>query len=376
MAGSFGATLCGFSRTRPGSSESASRPFFRRLPGDGRIAVVEYRLYPTCQTESVTESAPNKPAPAKTGGSLTVLVALGANLLVAVAKTIAAVITGSASIVAESAHSWADFGNEIFLLIADRRSGRERDGRHPLGHGREAYVWSLFAAFGIFTAGAVVSIANGIIDLFNPENATDYLVGYIVLGVAFVLEGTSFLQAFREARRGGRARGMGTLRFALTSSFATLRAVFAEDAAALIGLVIAFFGILLHELTGIAAFDSIGSILVGVLLGVIAIVLIDRNRRYLVGELPDARVRQQVLERMLTDPDIDRVTYLHLEFVGPGQLFLVAAVDISGDFTETHVAVLLRQVERRLEVDERIEQAVLTLSTPDEPSLEVTSPEA
>jgi len=323
----------------------------------------------------VTETAPGTTALAKTGGSLTVIVALGANLLVAVAKTIAAVITGSASIVAESAHSWADFGNEIFLLIADRRSSRERDGRHPLGYGREAYVWSLFAAFGIFTAGAVVSIANGIIDLFNPEKAADYLVGYIVLGVAFVLEGTSFLQAFREARKGGRERGIGTLRYALTSSFATLRAVFAEDAAALIGLLIAFLGILLHQLTGIAAFDSIGSILVGVLLGVIAVVLIDRNRRFLVGEIPDARVRALALQRMLADPDIDRVTYLHLEFVGPGRLFVVAAVDISGDFTETHVAVLLRRAERRLEEDERVEQAVFTLSTPDEPSLEVTPPE-
>jgi cation diffusion facilitator family transporter len=318
----------------------------------------------------VTETAVKK-----TGGSLTVLIALGANLLVAVAKTIAAIITGSASLVAESAHSWADFGNEIFLLIADRRSSRERDGRHPFGHGREAYVWSLFAAFGIFTAGAVVSIANGILDLFNPERAADYLVGYIVLAVAFVLEGASFLQAFREARREGRARGMSAFRFALTSSFATLRAVFAEDAAALIGLVIAFLGILLHQLTGLAVFDSIGSILVGVLLGVIAVVLIDRNRRYLVGEIPDMRVRSQVLERMLADPDIDRVTYLHLEFVGPGRLFLVAAVDINGDLAETHVAVLLRRVERRLEEDERVQQAVLTLSTPDEPSLDVGSRE-
>jgi len=323
----------------------------------------------------MTENAPITTAQAKTGGSLTVLVALGANLLVAVAKTIAAVITGSASIVAESEHSWADFGNEIFLLIADRRSSRGSDRRHPLGHGREAYVWSLFAAFGIFTAGAVVSIANGIIDLFNPENATDYLVGYLVLGVAFVLEGTSFLQAFRQARKGGRERGISTFRYALTSSFATLRAVFAEDAAALIGLLIAFLGILLHQLTGIAAFDSIGSILVGVLLGVIAVVLIDRNRRFLVGETPDESVRSLALQRMLTDPDIDRVTYLHLEFVGPGRLFVVAAVDISGDLTETHVAVLLRRAERRLEEDERVEQAIFTLSTPDEPSLTVGSPE-
>lgn len=303
------------------------------------------------------------------GNSLTVLVALGANLLVAVAKTAASVITGSASMLAEAAHSWADFGNEIFLLIAERRSKRERDTRHPLGYGREAYVWSMFAAFGLFTAGAVVSIWHGIQELLQPESATDFGVAYVVLAVSFVLEGFSFTQAFRQARRGGINRGTSTAFYALTSSNATLRAVFAEDAAALAGLSIAFVGILLHQLTGLAVFDSIGSILVGVLLAVVAVVLIDRNRRFLIGEMPDPRLRNDLLNRLLDRPEIDRVTYLHLEFVGPGRVFLVASVDIVGDETETHVAYALRRIEDALRENEGIEEAVLSLSTPDEASL-------
>ncbi|HMD93525.1 MAG TPA: cation transporter, partial [Trebonia sp.] len=123
------------------------------------------------------------PLPGGSGESeslMTVLVAFGANILIAIAKTAAAVVTGSASLVAEAAHSWADSGNEVFLLIADRRSRRPSDQTHPLGYGREAYVWSLFAAMGLFVAGAVVSVGRGIEELVHPEAASNFLIGYIV----------------------------------------------------------------------------------------------------------------------------------------------------------------------------------------------------
>ena len=166
---------------------------------------------------------------------LTVLVAFLANLLIAVAKSVAAVITSSASMVAEAAHSWADAGNEIFLLIADRRSDRGPDSRHPMGFGREAYVWSMFAAFGLFTAGAVVSIWHGIPQLTEPAEASNFFVAYIVLAIAFVLEGTSFIQATFQARRLAAVQGRSVPSFVLNTSNPTLRAVFAEDAAALVG---------------------------------------------------------------------------------------------------------------------------------------------
>ena len=300
---------------------------------------------------------------------LTVVIAFLANLLIAIAKSVAAYLTGSASMFAEAAHSWADAGNEIFLYVAERRSDRDRDHHHPMGFGREAYVWSMFAAFGLFSAGAVVSVLHGIQELLHPEEAGDFHVAYVVLAVAFVLEGISFTQAATEARRTAAERGRPVLDFILNTSNPTLRAVFAEDAAALVGILIAAGGVALHQVTGSAVPDAVGSILVGVLLAAVAVFLIDRNRRFLVGEPVRPELRARVLRGLLDRQDIDRVTYLHLEYVGPGRVYLVAAVDMVGDDVEHSLAVRLRSVERELEQHENIEEAVLTLATPDEVSI-------
>ena len=307
----------------------------------------------------------------KGGGEslFTVILAFAANLVIAVAKSIAAYFTGSASMLAEAAHSWADTGNEIFLLIAQKRSAKGRDERHPLGYGREAFVWSMFAAFGLFTAGAVVSISHGITELRDPEPGSDFLVAYIVLAISFVLEGTSFLQALRQSRKDAKAYNRGVVNFVLNTSNTTLRAVFFEDSAALLGILIAGTGIVLHQVTGSPIPDAIGSIGVGVLLGVVAVILIDRNRRFLIGEAIPADARALVLGFLLAQPEVERVTYLHLEYVGPARYYLVAAVDVVGESTETKVAYLLRRVEEAVEKQDAIEEAVLTLSTPEDASV-------
>ncbi|KAA9110876.1 cation diffusion facilitator family transporter [Microbacterium rhizomatis] len=294
----------------------------------------------------------------------TVLIALAANLLIAIAKTIAAGLTGAASMVAEAAHSWADAGNEVFLFIAGRRSVKPADPQHPVGYGRDAYVWSLFAAFGLFAVGAVVSVMHGVQELIDPEPAQYFGISYIVLGIAFVLESVSFVQAFRQARRTAASADDHLLEHVVGTSDPTLRAVFFEDAAALIGLVIAFVGIFLHQVTGSPVPDAIGSILVGLLLAAVAIVLIQQNRRFLVGETVDPRVRTAVLTTLLAHDEITGVSYLHIEFVGPGKVFLVAAVDLTGDAVEHTVAARLNALEDQLETHPRVARAVLTLTRP------------
>ncbi|MBD0020512.1 cation diffusion facilitator family transporter [Gordonia pseudamarae] len=312
---------------------------------------------------------PARPERDAAGSLTTVIIAFVMNILVALAKSAAALVTGSAAMVAEAAHSWADAGNEVFLLIAERRGARGRDRRHPFGHGRETYIWSMFAAFGLFTVGAVVSIMHGVSALRHPEEGGDYLVGYIVLAVSAVLEGVSFLQSLREARSGGRRLSMHPVRYIIRTSNTTLRAVFVEDAAALIGLTIAAACMALHEVTGDATWDAVGSILVGVLLGFIAVFLITRNSEFLVGQPALPGRRELALRHLLEHPSVDRVTYLHLEYVGPEQYYLVAAVDIVGDLAEHDLAVRLRDIEAQIESLDSVVEAVLTLATPDEPSL-------
>src|SRR5215467_14514153 len=299
----------------------------------------------------------------------TVLVAFGANVLIAVAKSAAAAVTGSASLVAEAAHSWADTGNEIFLLIADRRSRRPPDRAHPFGHGREVYVWSLFAALGLFVAGAVVSVTHGIQELIHPEAANHFLVGYVVLAVSFVLEGISFLRSVRQAKPEAESLQRDLIEHVMATSDPTLRAVFAEDSAALIGLVIAAAGLAAHQLSGSPVPDAVASILVGVLLGVAAIVLINQNRLFLVGQEADPRVRSAVIRALLDMPEVARVTYLRLEIVGPRTVFVTGDVDLTGDETESHVAVRLRALEEKFCVSPAVVGTVLSLSAPDEPSL-------
>jgi cation diffusion facilitator family transporter len=304
---------------------------------------------------------------AETESTFTVFVAVAVNLAVAVAKTVAAAVSGSASMTAEAAHSWADTGNQGFLIVANRRSSRPPDAERPLGYGREAYVWSLLAAVGLFVVGGSLSVWRGVTELLHGEaTAENYLVAYVVLGVAFLLESSSLFQAFRQLRGEAASLDRDLLAHVLDTSDPTTRAVFAEDTAALIGIVVALLGIGLHQITGQALWDAIGSIVVGVLLGVVAVVLIDRNRRFLVGEPASPQLREAAVTRIEQLPEVSSVRFIRLMFVGPKQLFLVASVDLVGDAAETEVAKTLRQLENQLQDEAYIVDAVLTIAEPDD----------
>jgi cation diffusion facilitator family transporter len=242
---------------------------------------------------------------------------------------------------------------------------------HPFGYGRDAYVWALFAALGLFVAGAVVSVGHGIQELITPEPAGHFAVGYIVLGISFVLEGISFLQSVRQAKPEAESLQRDLIEHVLATSDPTLRAVFAEDSAALIGLVLAAAALGAHQITGSPVPDAIGSILVGLLLAVVAVILINQNRRFLVGQEADPRVRAAAVQALMNLPEVARVTYLRLEIVGPRMVSVIGDVDLTGDDTESHLAVRLRALEAKVCASPAVAGAVLSLSAPDEPTLKV-----
>jgi Co/Zn/Cd efflux system component len=192
-----------------------------------------------------------------------------------------------------------------------------------------------------------------------------------VLGGSFLLEGTSFLQSARQARREAEALDRDLIEHVLATSDPTLRAVFVEDASALIGLLLAAAGLAGHQLTGSVTPDAIGSILIGLLLVVVALLLINRNRRFLVGEEADPRVRRAVLEALLNLPQVERVTYLRLEVVGPRMILVIGDVDLAGDDVESNVAVRLRALEAMITESPAVAGTLLSLSAPDEPTLTV-----
>lgn len=316
-------------------------------------------------------SPPSNPAPndnnknKHSGSLITVLIAVGANLLIAIAKTVAAFLTGSASMIAEAAHSWADAGNGTLLIVAEKKAIKPADKSHPLGYGKESYVWSMIAAFGVFMAGSIVSIYTGIKEWNAVEAETDYTIGFIVLAVAFVLEGFSLVQAYRQSKKQGEALNLSALGYVADTSNPTLRGVFFEDLAAVIGLIIAAMAMAMHAYTGEPFWDALGSIIVGLLLGAVAIFLISRNRDFLVGHRVSDRMHHYVLGELLNHPDIDSVSYLHLEWVGPKKIFMVAAVDIDGNQQEQRIAQKIEDIENLFRDNLIFQEAILTLSVPD-----------
>lgn len=210
---------------------------------------------------------------------------------------------------------------------------------------------------------------HGIQELSDPAPVEEPLIAYIVLGIAFVLEGASFTQALVRSRAEAKQRRRSTWDYVLDTSDTTLRAVFFEDAAALAGLLLAGGAITLHLVTGNAIWDALGSIAVGVLLAIVAVVLIQRNFTFLVGSTVADSVRDAVGTALLEEEGISRVTYLHIEYVGPVRLFVVAEIDLAGDAPEHDVALQLRQIEERIAQHPYVEAVVLSLSVDDEPSL-------
>jgi cation diffusion facilitator family transporter len=298
-----------------------------------------------------------------------VIFAFAVGTVVAVAKTVAAVLTGSASMLAEAVHSWVDTATECFLVTSYFAARRPADVSHPLGYGRDSYVWSLFASLGMFIVGAEVGVWRGIAQLHSSDTGTDYWFGYLVVAISFVLEGLSFRQALRFTRDRAGEQHRGLLEHVWKTSDSQLRAVFAEDFVALVTLALAALGMALHQITGQVVYDAAGSILIGVLMGGAGLVLINLNRQLLAGMSLTPEQRAVVLALVKSAPQVERITFLFTEFIGPGRILLAAHVGIAGEHSQAELAHILRALEQGIMANKHVGQAILTLATPQEKDL-------
>jgi cation diffusion facilitator family transporter len=280
----------------------------------------------------------------------TVLVAIVANFGIAVAKGVAGALSGSAAMISESAHSLADTTNEAFLLVAVKRSSRPADERHQFGYGRERYFWTLLAAVGIFVGGGVFSVLQGVNELRSPsEGSGHFRLTYLVLIISFLLEGTSWLQAWRQLRSDAAKQDRGLHRQLWDTSDPTVTTVFFEDSAALVGLLIAGLGVGLHELTGNHVWDALASCAIGLLLAVVALALAKENRSLLIGEAADPRLQGSLAELLSSYDEVDAVDEVLTSVIGRGEVLVAARIDLDDDITAREVEALARRMERDIE---------------------------
>jgi len=248
----------------------------------------------------------------------------------------------------EAAHSVADTVTEILLLVAVRRSAKPADDRHPLGHGREFYLWALLAALSLFVAGACVSIIEGIQKIVGGEHEGDPTVAYVVLAVAFVIESISLARALHQLRADAARSQLRPRTFLRITTDTAVKAVTFEDAAALVGLTLAAAGLAMTEATGSALWDGLASILIGVLLLVVAVVLVRANSALLIGRAAEPETENRMLAELLSLPGVADVPLLVTTILGPEQLVVAARVRFAPECSADDIARIADEAERRL----------------------------
>ena len=280
------------------------------------------------------------------GGLRAVLAALGANLGIAVTKIVAFALTGSASMLAESAHSLADSGNQALLLLGRSRAQRAQTEEHPFGFGRERYFYAFVVAVVLFTVGALFSLYEGIHKILSPEPVRSPVVAFAVLGIAICLESFSLRTAVRETNL---VRGRnGWTAFIRRAKAPELPAILLEDVAALAGLVFAAAGVTLATITGNGVWDGAGSLAIGVLLGCVAAVLAVEMKSLLIGESASAETERAIVTALEDGPEVQCVIHLRTLHMGPESLLVAAKIAISGTDSAALVAAGIDAAERRI----------------------------
>ena len=279
------------------------------------------------------------------GGTKAIIAALLANAGIALAKFIGYLVTGSSSMLAEAVHSVADTSNQGLLLLGQRRARRKATQEHPFGYGRDRYFYAFIVALLLFSLGSVFALYEGFHKLESDESLTSPLVAIVILVVAIMLESLSFRTAIRESRP---LKGDGTWwQFIRQSKTPELPVVLLEDAGALLGLFLALGGVGLTVLTGDIVWDAIGTLCIGVLLGVIAIILIVETKSLLIGE-GAGPVEERTIRQALAGGGVDRVIHLRTQYLGPDELLIAAKVAIPATMSTTEIARIIDEAEARV----------------------------
>src|SRR4029453_10653970 len=280
-------------------------------------------------------------------GTRAVIAALLANIGIAVAKFVGFLLTGASSLLAEAFHSVADSGNQATLLVGGRVAERGPDRQHPFGHGRARFFAAFLVAVILFTLGSLFSLYEGYEKLRHPHELESVGVAVAILVVALVLEGLSLRTAVREANplRGDQSWWS----FIRTTKKPELAVVLLEDTAAEVGLSLAFVGVGLAALTGDPLFDALGTLAIGALLGVVAVVLGIEMYSLLVGEAASPEEQAAIRRTLASIPGIARVLRLRTMHLGPDELLVVGSIEMDQQLSASDAAGVIDQAQARLE---------------------------
>lgn len=280
------------------------------------------------------------------GGNRAIIAALLANTGIALTKFIAFFFSGSSSMLAEGVHSLADSGNQLLLLLGGRKSRRKADTDHPFGYGRERYVYAFVVAIILFSVGGVFSLYEGIDKITHPHPLEVWWLPLLVLSIAICLEAFSLRTAVKESNH---TRGKQSwIQFIRRAKAPELPVVLLEDVAALIGLVLAFVGVSLAVITGDGIWDGIGTVGIGVLLIIVAIVLGIETKSLLVGEGATEADHNSIVAAVTAGSDVERLIHLKTLYLGPDELLVAAKITLPATATLTDVAATINRVEARI----------------------------
>ena len=277
------------------------------------------------------------------GGTRVILTALAANVGIAIAKFVAAGITGSSAMITEGVHSLVDSTNHVLLLYGTKRSRRPADAIHPLGYGRELYFWSFVVAILVFALGAGVSLYEGVLHVLHPEPTKDVMVAFVVLGIAAALEGWSTWEALKEFNRAN--QGKGLFRALRDTKDAPTLIVLLENAGALAGLALAAGGIGLSMMTGNPVWDGVASILIGLVLGAIALMLVVEAKGLLIGESADPALIEAIRACAVGHAGVNQVHEVLAVHQAPDMVVTVISADFEDTITAREVEQTVRDIE-------------------------------